>query len=140
MQRAHVISTTCTAAALLAQDVTDEHFMVWMRPAALPTFRKLYGRLRAPPGAAADAELPAGTVINVAVTANFPVASFGGSKALVLAVPSALGGTTPFLATSLLATGFAALGLAALLAVRTYFGGRALGDTAFLAWPGRRGR
>jgi hypothetical protein len=23
----------------------DEHFMVWMRPAALPSFRKLFGRL-----------------------------------------------------------------------------------------------
>ena len=25
--------------------VTDEHFKVWMRPAALPQFRKLYGEL-----------------------------------------------------------------------------------------------
>ena len=27
-------------------NTTDEHFMVWMRPAGLPNFRKLWGRLR----------------------------------------------------------------------------------------------
>ena len=27
------------------QDVLDEHFMVWMRPAGLPNFRKLWGRI-----------------------------------------------------------------------------------------------
>jgi hypothetical protein len=27
------------------QDVMDEHFMVWMRPAGLPNFRKLWGRI-----------------------------------------------------------------------------------------------
>jgi len=26
-------------------DVTDERFMVWMRTAALPKFRKLWGRI-----------------------------------------------------------------------------------------------
>jgi hypothetical protein len=109
--------------------------MVWMRPAALPTFRKLYGRLRAPPGSGAGQQLPAGTVLNFAVSAHFPVAPYGGSKALVLSVPSALGGATPFLATSLLAAGFAALALAAALGARTFFGGRRLGDTAYLAWP-----
>ncbi len=28
------------------QDVLDEHFMVWMRPAGLPNFRKLWGRIQ----------------------------------------------------------------------------------------------
>jgi len=26
-------------------NMTDEHFMVWMRAAGLPNFRKLYGRI-----------------------------------------------------------------------------------------------
>lgn len=30
---------------VLWMNVTDEHFMVWMRPAALPDFRKLWGRI-----------------------------------------------------------------------------------------------
>ena len=26
-------------------DMTDEHFIVWMRTSGLPTFRKLWGRI-----------------------------------------------------------------------------------------------
>jgi len=26
-------------------DVTDEHFIVWMRTAGLPSFRKLWGKI-----------------------------------------------------------------------------------------------
>jgi len=35
--------------------MTNEHFMVWMRTAALPTFRKLWGRI--------TTDLKAGTYI-----------------------------------------------------------------------------
>ena len=37
-------------------DMTDEHFIVWMRPAGLPNFRKLWGRIT-------DRDLKAGTKI-----------------------------------------------------------------------------
>jgi hypothetical protein len=39
--------------------VTNEHFIVWMRTAGLPTFRKLYGKI--------DQDLPAGTQLSFAV-------------------------------------------------------------------------
>lgn len=35
--------------------MTNEHFMVWMRTAALPTFRKLWGRI--------ETDLPEGRYI-----------------------------------------------------------------------------
>ena len=37
--------------------VMDEHFIVWMRAAALPRFRKLYGRI--------EKGIPAGTQLKV---------------------------------------------------------------------------
>jgi hypothetical protein len=40
----------------------DEHLQVWMRPAALPSFRKPWGVVVAPPGG-----LPAGAVVAVTI-------------------------------------------------------------------------
>ena len=109
-------------------DVTDEHFIVWMRPAALPTFRKLYGRIRA--------DVPAGVPLRFTVAAAFPVAPFGGAKELVLASASALGGRNLFLPIACLAAGGACVACALLLTARAWFGGRQLADPVFLRWPG----
>lgn len=109
------------------QDVTDEHFMVWMRPAALPRFRKLYGRI--------EQDLPAGATLNFVVASVFPVQPFGGTKSLVLATTTLVGAPNPFLATAFIATGAALLALGAAVPLRAFFGGRRLGDTAFLRWP-----
>lgn len=97
--------------------VEDEHFIVWMRTAGLPTFRKLYARIQTP--------LPAGTYTvrisngrrynssghdfyyNPSESAAYyedssilpknqsflyPVHSFGGTKAIVLSTTSWIGG------------------------------------------------
>lgn len=109
------------------KDITDEHFIVWMRPAALPTFRKLYGRIAA--------TIPAGTNFNFTVNASYPVTSFEGTKALVLSTTSVIGGKNDFLGLAYIVVGFACIALAALFGVRSYFGGRKLGDTTFLVWP-----
>ncbi len=66
--------------------VRNEHFVVWMRLAALPTFRKLYGRI--------DTDIPGGVNLTINVTSHFPVDSFGGSKALILSTASWTVGTT----------------------------------------------
>lgn len=54
--------------------MTNEHFIVWMRTAALPQFRKLYGKI--------DTDIPAGTTLTFNVDAYFEVTSFGGKKSL----------------------------------------------------------
>lgn len=56
------------------QGVTNEHFIVWMRTAGLPTFRKLYGRI--------DQDIPAGTALSFVINPGFEVVSFGGKKHL----------------------------------------------------------
>jgi len=69
---------------ILSEGVRNEHFMVWNRIAALPDFQKRWGRI--------DDDIPAGTNLTIRIDSNFPVSSFHGSKSLVLASNSWIGG------------------------------------------------
>jgi hypothetical protein len=77
-------------------DVTNEHFMVWMRPAGLPDFRKLWGRIKE------DLE-PGSYTINV--KNNYPVDKFQGKKFIVLSTVNAFGGKNSFLGISYIVVG-----------------------------------
>jgi hypothetical protein len=110
--------------------VTNEHFIVWMRTAALPTFRKLYGHI--------DSTVPANTTLSFEVEAAYPVAGFEGKKAIVVSTTSFLGGKNAFLGIAYLVVGFLCVFLAAVFGVKQYFGGRRLGDTSFLVYQARR--
>ena len=87
-------------------DMTDEHFIVWMRPAGLPNFRKLWGRIT-------DRDLKAGTKIEVKIENNFDVSSFNGKKYLILSTVNAFGGKNSFLGISYIVLG----GISIILAV-----------------------
>lgn len=100
-----------------------------MRPAALPTFRKLYGRI--------EQDIPAGSTLTFNINSFYPVQAFSGGKALIIGTSTKVGAENDFLATTFIATGFALLALSALIPVRAFFGGRRLGDIAFLEWPKR---
>ena len=111
----------------------NEHFIVWMRPAALPEFRKLYGRF--------TSDIPAGTVLTFNVQSAFPVAPFAGTKALVVSTLSWAGGRNPFLGVAYLVVGSLSIALAAGFWVRqNVCGGRALGDAQSLQWEGGSSR
>jgi len=62
-------------------DVTQEHFIVWMRTAGLPNFRKLWGKLNVctgletTPCTAKDVDLVAGKY-NIDIQNNYDVSSF----------------------------------------------------------------
>lgn len=77
-------------------DVMNEHFMVWMRPAGLPNFRKLWGRI--------NEDLPAGQYV-MQVTNNYDVTAFTGEKFFVLSTVNAFGGKNSFLGISYLVVG-----------------------------------
>jgi len=69
--------------------MTNEHFIVWMRTAGLPNFRKLWGKI--------ETDLPAGTY-TLGINNNYDVSAFEGKKTFVLSTTNALGGKNYFLA------------------------------------------
>jgi LEM3 (ligand-effect modulator 3) family / CDC50 family len=75
-------------------DVENEHFMVWMSIAGLPTFRKLWGRI--------EEELEPG-VYRIAILNNYDVVPFKGEKRMVMTTSSIFGGKFYFLAYSYMA-------------------------------------
>jgi hypothetical protein len=85
--------------------VTDPGFMVWMRTAALPEFRKLYRVV--------NRDLKKGQTFTIKVRNNYDVSSFGGEKLFVLSTMSWLGGKNEFLAGIYIGVGGLCLFLAA---------------------------
>ena len=77
-------------------DMTDEHFIVWMRPSGLPNFRKLWGRIHK--------DLEPGDY-KLIINNRFDVASFSGQKHFVLSNVNAFGGKNTFLAVSYIVVG-----------------------------------
>jgi len=70
-------------------------FIVWMNPAALPTFRKLYRMLDRSKAQFADG-LPAGNYTLI-IGYNYPIAAFGGTKRFIIATESWAGPKNYFL-------------------------------------------
>ncbi|RYH31277.1 hypothetical protein EON65_03065 [archaeon] len=68
--------------------VTDEHFIVWMRAAMFPTFRKLYGKIHH--------DFKKGDELTITITANYEVGSFDGTKGLLLSTLGDYGGRNKF--------------------------------------------
>lgn len=85
-------------------DTTDEHFMVWMRPAGLPNFRKLWGRI--------EKDIEPGSY-EVEIDYNYDI-DFGGKKHFVLSTVNAFGGKNSFLGISYIVVGGVCLVLALL--------------------------
>eukprot|EP00904_Undaria_pinnatifida_P001566 jgi/Undpi1/1140/HiC_scaffold_10.g04602.m1 len=107
------------------QGVSDEHFIVWMRTAALPTFRNLYGRI--------DHDLAAADTITFGITANFHVADFGGTKSLILTTLSPVGDRNGVLGSTFMVVGGASLAAGLVVLSRFQQTPRELADVTALA-------
>jgi len=77
--------------------IESGHFIVWMRIAGLPTFRKVFGRV--------DEPLKAGSTLRVHFSNHFPVKRYHGRKSVVVSTASSLGGRNDFLGYGYLAAG-----------------------------------
>ncbi|XP_022893724.1 ALA-interacting subunit 3-like [Olea europaea var. sylvestris] len=104
----------------------QEDLIVWMRTAALPTFRKLYGKI--------EVDLQAGDVINVELQNNYNTYSFDGKKKLVLSTTSWLGGKNDFLGIAYLVVGGLCFFLSLVFTIIYLVKPRKLGDPSYLSW------
>eukprot|EP00386_Alphamonas_edax_P013582 GDKI01041936.1.p1 GENE.GDKI01041936.1~~GDKI01041936.1.p1 ORF type:complete len:357 (+),score=89.42 GDKI01041936.1:44-1072(+) len=111
--------------------VENGHFIVWMRTAGLPTFRKLWGKVKA-----TDDKLT--LPVTVQVVNRYPVSQYGGTKSIVLSTTSWMGGRNPFLAGCYLVVGSLCLAFALAFLVRHCRNPRSLGDIHYLQWINNR--
>jgi len=111
---------------LKEEGLTNEHFIVWMRTAGLPTFRKLYARI--------NKNLKKGEQYTIAVNPGFNVTSFKGKKRLVLSTTSWMGGKNSFLGIAYVVVGSISLVLGLGFLIMDKLKPRKLGDTNYLVW------
>lgn len=104
----------------------QEDLMVWMRTAALPTFRKLYGRI--------EEDLQENDEIEVEIQNNYNSYGYGGKKQLILSTSSWIGGKNDFLGIAYLTVGGMCFSLAVSFIFIYVFKPRPLGDPSYLSW------
>lgn len=104
----------------------QEDLIVWMRTAALPTFRKLYGII--------EEDIDADEIITVHLVNNYNTYSFGGKKKLVLTTSNWLGGKNNFLGMAYFATGTSFILISVLFALIHVKCPRPHGDPTYLSW------
>lgn len=75
-----------------------------MRTAALPSFRKLYGKI--------EEDLLPDDIVSIELLNNYNTYSFGGSKKLVLSTSSWLGGRNNFIGMSYISIGTSSIFMA----------------------------
>ncbi|KAG9132358.1 hypothetical protein Leryth_013031 [Lithospermum erythrorhizon] len=104
----------------------QEDLLVWMRTAALPHFRKLYGRI--------EVDLEANDQITVEIGNNYNTYSFGGKKSIVISTTSWIGGKNNLLGAAFITVGAVSFFCAISFIVMYMIRPRQYGDPAYLSW------
>lgn len=104
----------------------QEDLIVWMRTAAFPNFRKLYGRI--------EMDLEPNQKLQVLIQNNYNTYRFGGEKKLVLSTTTWIGGRNDALGVAYVAVGALCLLIGLSFVVMYMLRPRPLGDPSFLSW------
>ncbi|KAI3727870.1 hypothetical protein L6452_16491 [Arctium lappa] len=104
----------------------QEDLIVWMRTAALPNFRKLYGKI--------NSDLEANETITIVIQNNYNTYEFGGEKRIVLSTMSWIGGKNDFFGIAFLTIGGICLFMAINFILLYVCKPRPLGDPSYLSW------
>jgi len=110
----------------IIDDFEDEDFIVWMRTAGLPNFKKLYRII--------NQDLEADTEYTVEIQNNYPVSEFKGRKYVVFSTTSWIGGKNDFLGWAYIVVGIICFVQGVAFAVKHRLSPRKLGDTKYLDW------
>lgn len=108
----------------IIDDFEDEDFIVWMRTAGLPNFKKLYRIIHE------DLEGD----YTVEIQNNYPVSEFKGRKFVVISTTSWIGGKNPFLGWAYIVVGIICFVQGIAFAIKHKLSPRKLGDTKYLDW------
>jgi len=103
----------------------NEEFVVWMRTAALPSFKKLNRIIKT--------DLLQGTY-QIAILNVYNVAGFGGAKSIVISTSSWMGGKNSFIGITYIIIGALCFFLGVVSLSRHIISPRKLGDTRYLNW------
>jgi len=106
------------------EHVTNEHFVVWMRVAATPNFRKLYGYF--------EQTILAGTKLEFNVNMNYVVESFRGTKTLTITTNSTWGTKDSTLGITIYCIGYFCLACGFFFGLKHFFKPRKIADRKYL--------
>lgn len=106
--------TRINADGLQLPRVDQQDFIIWMKKAVFPNFKKLRFKI--------DDDLFAGDTFRLRVRNNYPVESFHGAKSVVLMGPTWFGVKNDFLGYLYLVVGMMCLVMAAAFFIRFHFG------------------
>merc|ERR1712228_358474 len=108
----------------------NEDFIVWMRSAALPNFRKLHRVIK-------DTTLYKGTTVTINIASWFPTKDFEGEKWITIAKTEWCGGANHALAWTYIVVACVAIGLTVTFAILLLFGSRKMADVNRFEWHNR---
>jgi len=114
--------------------VQNEHFIVWMRTAGLPDFRKLFAKVKRSGTGTDGPTIKKGTELKFTIDSRFRVQPYHGTKSIVLSTTSAFGGKNNFLGMAYIVVGVICFVLGTIFMIKHVVMPRKLGDTQYLVW------